>query len=867
MRSALVPSVLAAVALFATEAAWAGATLSTTTPIVGDGKTAAILQVLVDDPTAKVKVKADRGRVGTITPVAGGALIEFIPPTVGETTEMALQVQVRGSAVSEDIVGKVTVVPPFAGGFRFTFDPAIGTAKDATTIKVAPATRSAQPDAQRRLRIAVSAGTVTELVPSGDGAFVARYTPPANLAEPLSVMVGVADLAAPWDTLGSSLLPITVERDVTLDVAPDSNNVLKVGAREFGPVKASPAGKATFRMPLHPTLVTGVLTTVKIDGAREVRNVDLPVKVGPSVLIAPLPANVPAGQALPVTIFCAAKDATPCAPETVTLAASIGTVSSATALQPGVLRATWTLPATGTGTVTATVGDGKATANVTVIGAPVAMTLSANPPELAAGKKDFTVTAHVKDTNGTGVVGRPPMFTAEGATPSGKPKDNGDGSYTLAFKATADRAAVRASPPLQASGLPARRLVAWPDRAAVWADGRQTVMVTVVAEDALGLPVPNVDLTLSVPQGDGSVPPSVKTGADGAARVAYRVGNAAGPVSIVAKGAGLEAAATLWQAAPGGAAPEVRPTGSQPHLDALARWQAAMPVTHLEPQAVAVVAAPAPTPVAAPPPVAPTAAPPTMAAPPPMAATPTTMTPSGPSASPTTAKAPRAPSEGHPLRVRGRLVDAPFRYESELDGEAAEFAPAASFKTSPYFGAVGGDASAEAWFGPNGGVIGAEARVLAVGYALRMGEEDFRHIGTDISVGGRYRKQLTDGVWAWGGLGFQRTGAILFGYADSARTTAKLVDFPLNGGRLSGGARFERDLLLIEAQVSETFAPFPVLTRGDLLVDIPTGSELLALHVGLGLSARHMTFGIDDGKMKVRQAGWDVGAGVTLVPF
>ena len=54
-----------------------------------------------------------------------------------------------------------------------------------------------------------------------------------------------------------------------------------------------------------------------------------------------------------------------------------------------------------------------------------------------------------------------------------------------------------------------------------------------------GMPVPGVELSLAVPQGDGSMVSSAKTDSNGVVAVPYSIGSTPGPVLINATGAGL----------------------------------------------------------------------------------------------------------------------------------------------------------------------------------------------------------------------------------------------------------------------------------------------------------------------------------------
>jgi hypothetical protein len=203
-------------------------------------------------------------------------------------------------------------------------------------------------------------------------------------------------------------------------------------------------------------------------------------------------------------------------------------------------------------------------------------------------------------------------------------------------------------------------------------------------------------------------------------------------------------------------------------------------------------------------------------------------------------------------------------YRSVLVGEAAEYAPEASFALSPIFGGVGIDPNVELWLGAER-TFGVDARLFLRGYRLAVGSESFTAAPIDLQVNARLKLWNPGGDWsAYAGVGFHRSAAQLFAYTDDTMQKADVVNKALLGGRISGGIRGEWDRLLLQAELAETFAPFPVITRIDALADVPLGWVPVDLTFGTALEARHATFNIvsDAAKMRVRQLGWELRAGV-----
>lgn len=838
-------TVLALLAL----SAQATTTIAPVSPLPGD--TAARVQVFSDVPGAKLKVRAERGRVGDITPVTGGWLVEYLPPPVTESTLFSLEATVRGSGgVREETSRSVEVVPPWSGTLQVGFDAESVRAGESAAVRVTPQSRTPQATG-RALRLSASMGEVTALVPSGDGSWVGRYTAPADLNAPAQAAIFAVDAAAPALIVGAAALPVTVQRSVTLDAPAGSSNILVVGRREVGPVSATPGGTVSFDVELHPAYRQGTLRTVAADGTRADTTVDLPIQAGPAVVVAPQPPSGPAQGSLALRAWGVGPDGRVLGPGDVTATAQRGSVGDLRSPTPGHLVWTWTLPEDGEDSVRLAAGEFASEATLRVVPAPVTVGLATDPATLGPDVRELHVVARVKDLQGTAIVGRPPALVADGASLSGTLADQGDGTYTQTARVNRGATEVRlaASADLAASGLPAYRLHVWPS-GSVPADGTSSVDVLLAVEDALGLPVPGVELTLSVPEGDGSVPPKVTTGADGAVRTRYHAGTTPGIVAIAATGGGLTAATGLRQ---GPGAP-ILPAGSSARVAAVERWSASLPALIVSPPAPRPVAAVVSDPATTTPPVTTTAV--TPADPVARVAANPTMTTTSPSRAPGVATMPRG-------RVRLALADAPIQYSSELEGGADEYAPRASFSVTPFFGAVALEPTAEVWLG-SARTWGLDLRARATIYRVRVGDDTFTALPPDVHAGVRYRFWSSGRTSAYGGLGAHYTTGTLFAYANDARTAAELVDYPIVGGRLAAGLRYENDALLVDLQAAETFGPFPVITRGDLTVDVPLSAPV-DLTLGAAVEYRSMEFSVgDDAQVGIGQLAEDLRVGVTL---
>lgn len=876
ITAALVSAVLAPAAL--------AGSLVPSPPLVGDGYTSARLLVLTDIPGAKLKVKPERGRVGTVTPVDGGYAVDYLPPLVSDATSFGLTVTIKAPGYKEVVEARVDVVPGFTSGFELEFGAEVVAPGQTASVKVRPTGRTPQQDSERRPLIRVSQGEVTALVPSGDGTWVARYTPPAEIDRPFQAAFFTADAAAPDRVQGLAALPVTMRQSVTFDAPPDSNNILLVAGEEFGPIKASPAGKVAFELPLHPAHAEGTLRSVTPDGQRSDSSVPLPVEVLPSLVLSPLPDSAPAGHSVPVFVYGVQGDGSPMDAEQISFHSTKGQVTGLELVSDGLGRTTWTLPSEGESTLTAAHGESSTAHTMTTLGGHVTLGLSSDPTWLEGKAREFSITARVKDNKGTALVGRMPRITVENAAPVGKPLDNEDGTYTWKYKRDykAEWARVTAWPDLQPTGLPPARLVVFPVQPTVQGNGNDTVDLIVVAEDAMGMPVPGVDLTLAVPRGDGSLPPKGSTGEHGVARIPYRAGISPGVITVSVSGAGLRSDTILWQGGQGIPRPNLVATGSKPNLEALERWKGAFPAVTIGNQ----------DPDEAPPPAEPTAPPGltmpgSFAAGPTVPATPQPATQNPPGYQPPAYQAPgRQRSSQQPTgrqrtskpgmitptsqhkraRLRAGLADTPFSYAAEVDGEAEDYAPRASFAVSPWFGAVGIDPQAQVWFGQSK-EWGADVSARVGVYSVRVGDDAYFDLPLDIQAGARYRFFDSGGIFsAYGGLSFQYVTAMIFAYSNQAKTAAELVTYPIIGGRLAAGMMFERNDLLVEVELAETLAPWPVVSRADVVVDIPLGTSPICLYAGTAFEYRSLRFQVDDGdaKMGVKQTGGEIRVGITL---
>lgn len=793
--------------------AWAGVVWVPSPALLGDGTTPSTVRLYVDDG-ARIRVKADAGKVGPAVAGADGVwTIPYTPPRVSAVGTVAWKVTAGGVETTLDI----PVVPPFTGSLELSFDPPVLPSAGTAMVKITPEGSTAVANEGRSFLLVASAGTVDAVTPTGNGTWVARYTPPKGLIAPLTVVFAAADAAAPDMVQGSAVLPVTVRRSVSFDVKPGSINVVTVGARTHGPLVAAPSGKVAFDIDLDPREPTGALRSVNPDTSKDDRDVPLPVAATTAIAFYPLPASVPAQADLsvPVRIVVIGPDGRPKADATVKLSASKGTITPAT-WDRYVYSATFSPPTTpGEIVLTAEVDGARSERRIKIVGTVPTLTLSTEPMDIPKPGTSFSVVARVKDAQGTGVVGRAPTLTVDGATANGSAKDNKDGSYTFPYKVSSatNRIRVYAAPSVEASSMPAARLVAWPGAPMLAANGSDTVTVTVLAVDAYGLPVPNVSLKLGAPRGDGSVPPTGKTDARGMARLTFTAGRTPGVASVRIEGAGLVTEVPLFQAKDG--IGPILPTGGGAADEALvAKWKAAAPELRLMREVV--------VPPSGPVVVAQAGAQP-------------------PAASVASARAPTPPAPWAKLRVGGGLLNARGTYTMSSDA-GAQLLGAASFATpdAGFFGL----AAEGVWLPIHQpwGSLGLDLRGRSQLEWFDVADLPYINVQRDAIVAARYRRGLAGMLSMEGSLGFHYTTGVLFRYSDAARSDAELLNFPLYGARLGGLLSLESDAIYLSLEIAETFAPFPIDTHAELLFDLRISDAGTTLRAGASWDYRSMTY-------------------------
>lgn len=548
-------------------------------PMVADGETTLRVSMVVPGlaEADKVRVRGVDGTVSAVTRGPGGVVtVHFVPVLASEPRDAKLAVSVRGEMKLDEEVAIPVLAPP-KGKINVSFEPNTWKAGSAGTVKVSLAFEGVHPlpTGARALALDASDGKISNLTREADGRWTATWTPPAKPTDPANVLFTATDLTAPEEVHGYGALPMLVEREYVAKAPPDTQNILVIGPNQYGPAPSTPQGEVKLKVMLDPRVTSGTLQSVDMTARRTDSTVTLESGAKAQLRFAPIPERLPTNTPVVVWLALLQPDGRPWADVAPQVSGVEGRVEG-----DGWYSFRLTTPSDpGPWTVEATAGTLRTSVKVNVVDNLPELSVSANPPSLKEGQNTFAVTVGLKDSRGKALVKRKPTFAATGAVPVGAFKDNGDGTYTQQFKLdkNSEGAAVTVHASNEGLGLPVRRVVLWTNADSVVADGSSTVELRAVALDAYGLPVPNVELAISAPLGDGNLPPTVKTDKFGMVALSYRAGTAPGPAAIRAEAKGVVGEVLLWQIPSGANAVIPEPVGEAPQIEAAARWRGAAP--------------------------------------------------------------------------------------------------------------------------------------------------------------------------------------------------------------------------------------------------------------------------------------------------
>lgn len=785
-------------------------------PLIADGTTTSTVQFWSPALAPEASVSVSGPVLGEATLDGGDfASVKVTPEAVTEPGELVLKVKVKSDQGKAAATLRVPVVPADRGEVGVAFDPPLFRVgvDDKVSVRVT-LPRGPRAAGAQALEVHSSVGVIDTVTHEAGDVYVARWRPPADLPGSQVVVFAVVDQAAPSRVMGTAAYPVIVKKKLELPAAAGSTALLTVGERQFGPLPAGPDGKVRFDVERDPRVSTGRLRIVAGDGQITESEVELAFGEGPRFTFVPTPVGAVAAsnKSLQITVVAVNPDGSPWTGKAPAVTASKGKVTGVVAATtPGRFVVTYT-PENKPGDVVFTASlDGREASRTVKLVAP---------PELS--KRSGSVAPVVLEGRD-----RDATFTIDGAAPGtvsvhhgeARGRISGGGPYTQAVRLDADAAQMvaHAGPGITPTGQPPSRIHLWTADATLKADASSTTPVLAVVLDDQGQPVPGVDVRLTVAVGTGTTTESLTTGPDGIAAGLYTAGNQVGPVTLLARGAGLKAMSPVFLEGAGYTGGELSVTGSPLVVAERDLWK----------QAVAVARAGRPLPAAQP-----AVAPMTGAdlarieaekkaqakaakrAPKPVSdSKPAAGGSSGGGGGDPLAGLGPAPADGmgrSVTRVGVHIGAQPRTYEATAS--SGIFASGPTTFTTPGLAAPGLDVRGVRWLD----AVGVEARLRYVSQPVAIPNQDDVELGgLDFVAGGRYRGAIAPGL-TWqlaGGLHAQPMSAFTL-----ANNALEETQSTLAGVRLGAAVVADRGPVFAQLELAETFVLSPATFQLGLTV-------------------------------------------------
>jgi hypothetical protein len=860
-------------------------------PMVADGTTPVTIHIWIPQLATgdKVKIKPGHGKIGSVQRFPGGIVAaSWIPAREGGPRDIPLTVTIRRRGSPTEVVTlQAPLVPPREGSIVVEATGEWEPGQDSLQIRFTLQGTSDQAVGDRRLMVDASVGSITEAVPLGDGTFSARWTPPAAVPQARTAIITAVDAAAPTSISGWTTFPLLAKQSLSFGATPDSQNVLLVGEREYGPAQASPAGTVAFDALAHPAVRKGTLRSMLADGRSLDVPVNLPLAEYPRVTFFPQPKTIPTGNTHTILLAATTPTGSPLNNPTITVrseTASLGTASPTNV--PGVyalvtqidggahqlkLYAIMKDPAALVSKLQ------EAEAEITVLDGLPTTTLTSDPDPLPLKGRLLTFNAKIEDGSGNPMRNSLPGISAVPGRLVSRTTNRGDGKYQHKFRPEGDLATAIAVPRFAGSSMTAAGLVVWPAHAAVPTDGKVQVLAAVV--DAYGHPIPNQEIELSAP-GGGTFPSNVKSGKNGIAIAEYTANANPGLFTVNARAGGLLAQTGIFHgdsaAGPGpvlsgdsktqanrallgpvvgtirvnrapppppppAAAPTQppSPTSSLGHLaddlpfERVDESKAGLSVESFfefgsaptAPASKAVPAAPAP------------------AAPAPVAAAPT----AAPVAAAPVAARPRATGStfaGSSYEITAGLLGVYHGFSQTAEAESETVPPSASY-SRPL--APGLRINVDCWVGGGPWAIAGEVRVL--NDVVAVGDMVHGINNVVVHAGGKYQLDEFSLGKPYALAGLERNQTTVFQKTPS--TPLAPAAQALYGARVGGGVVMEMPSdTTVDFDLSELFAPYPIATRLGATATRPLFGDVQGM-AGLDMDFKHIRLAVDGTPIKI----------------
>ena len=517
-------------------------------PAIADGKTEMTYYFLFLDVNGQPienlngKVSLGKSKANLMYSANGIYSATILPEAITKATTETLEVNARGSVTIKKSF-KVQLEPPNTRTFSVSASPAEITLKQDEFVTLNIQQESGSPTSN--IQISSSVGSVENVVSMGDGLFSVRYIPPQNNFPHIALFT-ISDSENP-ENRTHFVLSQKAKANFPVNATPNTNVILEItdlnkNTQRFGPVQTDSSGKASVPIIVPPGITSANLLVV--DGGNTTQKVlDLRVPMNiPRVNFFPSPFELPGdgNTSYDFVVYVATPAGNPDNSATLLFKAEHGRIGKTIKIGDGLYKASY-LPDVQESkttdnikvTLQAATGDIDDNHIITLLPVlPEKITLTPDNPVLKQNIPDFSIIAHVEAQNGKGLDGRTLDFTQQGAKLLQiKPLSSGD--YSVKFAPTGN-GPIEITSSIKGStsqnhpfGIGAKS-----NHAILANDGISSSIITFVVYDEFGSPVANQKLELSIPNGNGSVPPQVTTNSAGVAQIVYTAGTKAGMAQI-----------------------------------------------------------------------------------------------------------------------------------------------------------------------------------------------------------------------------------------------------------------------------------------------------------------------------------------------
>ncbi|MDP6935658.1 MAG: hypothetical protein QGG40_22250, partial [Myxococcota bacterium] len=295
------------------------------------------------------KVSVDAGQASVLFE-EGNGLYSFVwtPPLLEAAAELSLKV--RGHSPSQEAIkGEWTVPlqPVAVRSMSVDITPnrlLIGADLEAE-LEVDISSQSGGDHGGAALRFSAMAGKVTNITHQGSGTYTARYLPDPAVRYPHVDVITVTDLRDPDTLVGQVTVSLVGQTNFPVVGIPDSEVVIRIGERQYGPVTADSTGRVRVPVQVPPGEVAATLVATLGEKSAE-EPLDLMVPASPRVNLAPTPGTLPADGKTSIDVVAAVStpEGEPDTDAQVSFSATVGTVGDTRNVGEGLYATSFTPP-------------------------------------------------------------------------------------------------------------------------------------------------------------------------------------------------------------------------------------------------------------------------------------------------------------------------------------------------------------------------------------------------------------------------------------------------------------------------------------------------------------------------------------------